>query len=227
MILMGWTRTTINKAVNRIRLCFTWAASEELIPAEVAMALRTVAGLKRDRSDAREKQPIGPVSEEQIEATLPNVSKLVADIIQIMRLTGARPGEILSMTAGQIDRSDPSCWAYLPGRHKSQHKDKSRVVFLGSRAQAVLMSRIVKAASGPLFPITLSAFRRAILRGCRKAGIPRWSPNQIRHSVGTHVRSSFGLEAAQCLLGHARADVTQTYAERDMQQAKEVARKIG
>ncbi len=32
--------------------------------------------------------------------------------------------------------------------------------------------------------------------------------------MATEVRARFGLEAAQVLLGHTRADVTQTYAER-------------
>jgi hypothetical protein len=35
------------------------------------------------------------------------------------------------------------------------------------------------------------------------------------------------LEAAQVTLGHAAADVTQVYAERDLTLAVEVARKIG
>ena len=41
------------------------------------------------------------------------------------------------------------------------------------------------------------------------------------------VRKVHGLEIAQILLGHAKADVTQIYAERDMNRAVEVARKIG
>jgi hypothetical protein len=57
--------------------------------------------------------------------------------------------------------------------------------------------------------------------------LPHWHPNQLRHSVGTRVRREFGLEAAQVTLGHARADVTQVYAERDSRLAQEVARKIG
>ena len=54
-----------------------------------------------------------------------------------------------------------------------------------------------------------------------------WSPNQLRHAAGTEVRRLFGLEAAQVILGHAKADVTQVYAERDMAMAAEVMRKIG
>lgn len=54
-----------------------------------------------------------------------------------------------------------------------------------------------------------------------------WSPSQLRHSVATSVRKQFGLEAAQVMLGHSRADVTQVYAERNLALAADVARKIG
>ena len=37
-----------------------------------------------------------------------------------------------------------------------------------------------------------------------------WHPNQLRHSYATKVRREHGLEAAQVLLGHSRADVTQS-----------------
>ncbi len=57
--------------------------------------------------------------------------------------------------------------------------------------------------------------------------IPRWHPNQLRHSVGTRVRKEFGLEGAQVVLGHAKADVTQVYAERDGKLAAEIMKKIG
>ena len=74
---------------------------------------------------------------------------------------------------------------------------------------------------------TTGSYRRAIHRACDKAAIDRWSPNQLRHSAGTEIRRQFGLEAAQVTLGHAKADVTQVYAERDAELARDVARKIG
>lgn len=54
-----------------------------------------------------------------------------------------------------------------------------------------------------------------------------WSPNQLRHTFATRVRKQHGLEAAQVLLGHSRADVTQVYAERNEELAVTVAAKIG
>ncbi len=56
----------------------------------------------------------------------------------------------------------------------------------------------------------------------------RFSPHQLRHSAGTHIRREFGLEAAQLALGHASANVTDAvYAERDRGKVIEVMRRIG
>ena len=57
--------------------------------------------------------------------------------------------------------------------------------------------------------------------------LPRWTPNRLRHSAATEIRRQFGLEAAQVVLGHSQANVTQIYAERDMNLAAEIMRKIG
>lgn len=90
---------------------------------------------------------------------------------------------------------------------------------------------------------TPDSYRQAIQRACDLAFKPadkltgkalaqwqsdhRWSPNQLRHSAATQIRSQFGLEAAQVTLGHSNANITQVYAERDLEKAVEVARKIG
>ena len=74
---------------------------------------------------------------------------------------------------------------------------------------------------------TTSSYRRAIVRACERAGIPRWTPNQLRHSRATELRRKYGLEAVQTVLGHAQADVTQIYAERDFERAKRIMREVG
>jgi integrase len=76
------------------------------------------------------------------------------------------------------------------------------------------------------------SYRRAITYGqqrARKAGVelPHWHPNQLRHTRGTEVRKKFGIEAAQVALGHARADVTQVYAERNSELARKIAMESG
>lgn len=74
---------------------------------------------------------------------------------------------------------------------------------------------------------THRSYDQAIRKACKKAGVPHWHPNQLRHTFATAVRKRFGLEAAQVGLGHARADVTQVYAEADIELATTVAQEIG
>jgi integrase len=74
---------------------------------------------------------------------------------------------------------------------------------------------------------TRDSYKQAVERGCGKAGVPIFRPNQIRHAFATRIRREYGLEAAQILLGHSKADVTQIYAERNLALAAEIARKIG
>ncbi len=81
----------------------------------------------------------------------------------------------------------------------------------------------VRVKENEYFDAALRRFKRA----CEKAGVECWAPNRLRHSAATDIRKRFGLEAAQILLGHAKADVTQIYAERDMSKAREIVREVG
>ena len=82
---------------------------------------------------------------------------------------------------------------------------------------------------------TKDSYNQAIHRAVDKANrersdedkLPYWHPNQLRHSVATEVRREYGIEAAQTVLGHSNLSVTQVYAERDFDLAKEIMRKIG
>ncbi len=56
---------------------------------------------------------------------------------------------------------------------------------------------------------TSGSYGRAIAYAIKKAECEHWSPHQLRHTAATKIRDQFGLEAAQVILGHSRADVTQ------------------
>ena len=69
---------------------------------------------------------------------------------------------------------------------------------------------------------------RCIRRACEKAGIPRWTPMQLRHAAGTEARKSGGgLDAAQVRLGHKHASITEVYAELAQEKAAKLALKLG
>lgn len=71
------------------------------------------------------------------------------------------------------------------------------------------------------------SYRRAIARACRLAKVPVWCPNQLRHTRATELRRLHGLDAAQVVLGHSEAFVTQIYAEQDFSKAEELMRLHG
>lgn len=74
---------------------------------------------------------------------------------------------------------------------------------------------------------TTASYGYAIRKACKKAGIENWSPNQLRHTRATEIREVFGLEAAQVVMGHSKADVTQIYAERNFKLARTVTQDMG
>lgn len=268
-------RTQINKRIDKIKRMFKWAVSEELVPPSVLEGLRSVNGLRFGRTDAVELPPVTPIDDKWVDASLPFMSKEAAAMVQLQRLAGMRPQDVVAMRLDEIDRTGP-VWIYSRQEHKNRWRGHDRNIYLGPKAQAILSpfiddigdsmflfsprraeerrnavrkahrkSKITpsqsarKPKSNPKRAkresYDVASYRRAIKYAIKTANksrqpgemIPDWFPLQLRHSCATQIRKVAGLEAAQVTLGHARADITQIYAERDQQLALQVAQKFG
>lgn len=296
----GLSRTTCNKRLGIAKRAFTWGVAEELAEPSTYHALATVAGLQKGRTSAREADPVGPVDDATVDATLPYLNRHLRGLIDFQRLTGCRPGEATRLRFSEIDTSGP-VWLYRPKRHKNEHRGLPRVIAIGKRSQEIITafrtaddaeylfsprkavaemnaarSAARKTRKPPSEARRMAAKKKnhryndrystvrygiAIARACDRAfpapeplaqrkGETRkqwktrmtpaqraelkkwqdahgWTPNQLRHSYATRVRKQFGLEAAQVALGHARADVTQIYAEKNEAVAVNIAEAIG
>jgi integrase len=73
----------------------------------------------------------------------------------------------------------------------------------------------------------VKSYTHAIHRGCRKAGVPTWGPNRLRHNAATRLRKEFGLDVARTVLGHSSPAVTLVYAEADHLKAAEAMARVG
>jgi integrase len=151
MIAWGLRRKMVNSFTARILCMFRWAVAEEPVPVEVFQALAAVDGLRKARTEARERPPVGPVSDEAVEKTLAHLPPVVAAMVRVQRLTGMRPQEVVGMQAVDIEMSDPACWVHRPGRHKTEHHDRERVVFIGPQALACLREFLRLDVHGALF----------------------------------------------------------------------------
>jgi integrase len=137
MVKSGLSRRVVNARVNRVRRVFKWAVSYQMIPPGVYEALRTVPGLQRGRSEAREAPPVQPASDEHVDAALPFLPAPVRAMVELQRLTGCRPGEAMALRAIDLTMTGP-VWTYRPARHKNQHRGLERVIFLGPQAQEII-----------------------------------------------------------------------------------------
>ena len=88
-------------------------------------------------------------------------------------------------------------------------------------------NRVPSPKNPPSTRYKVASYRNAVRRACNKLNIEVWTPNQLRHNAATKIRKEFGLEAAQVICGHQTADVTQVYAERDLQLALKAAESVG
>lgn len=71
------------------------------------------------------------------------------------------------------------------------------------------------------------SYEDAIERACKRAGVPRWSPGQLRHSAATRLAEEFGPEVARIVLGHRELAVTRAYIQDDLRRAAEAIAKAG
>lgn len=167
MIEGGAARTTVNGYVARIKRMFRWAVENELVAAEAYQRLQAVAGLRRGRSEARETDPVSPVSDAFVYAIRPFVSRQTWVMIELQWLAGLRPGEVVNMRTRDIDMSG-AVWQYRPASHKTEHRGHGRIVELGPRAQRVIQPFLTPDVNRFLFSPTEAESERAVNRRRRR-----------------------------------------------------------
>jgi integrase len=57
--------------------------------------------------------------------------------------------------------------------------------------------------------------------------VPPWHPHQLRHTAATRLRKQHGIETVRVILGHSSIEVSELYAETDMEQGKRVMEASG
>jgi integrase len=124
-------------------------------------------------------------------------------------------------------KTDPLAYLFSPQEAVEACNAKRRKRLRARGRGKRLAGAPVESTHRPRRHYDVNTYRRAIQRACKRAGIPVWSPNQLRHAQGTLIRKRFGLEAAQAVLGHSDPKITTRYAEADQEKAIEIMRQIG
>lgn len=242
----GWCRRMVNQRLARVRAVWSWAELAGLVPRGSFAALQAVRPLRRGAVAVRESPDPRPATLGEVKAVCRCFPKH-APVLRAMLLfgwwTGARPGEVRTMRAGDVDQGGV-VWLYRPRQHKTDRLGHSRLVPIGPKARAVLRPWLTRALAGgpdaPVFPpsrcrrgpgstYTKQSFSRAVTRAAQKAGMPEgWCGYSTRHGACDRIRRAAGPEAAQHVLGHRSPVTTTMYGTRtDHQHAAETQRRLG
>jgi integrase len=221
-----WSRQTVNRQVKRIQALFRWGVSWEMVPEEIARSLSTVRILMAGETTAAESVPRRSVCQEDIEAVRKELKPRHRDILDLLCLTGARPGELIGLKMKDINRTG-DIWRADLSKHKTSHKGKSRTLFFNVTAQAILLRHFKADPEARIFPCRRDNFGAAVRRACDRAKIVPFVPHEIRHTTATRLVDQVGLESTQRLLGHSEQSMTEHYSRTADKQAIEAVKKLG
>jgi integrase len=100
--------------------------------------------------------------------TCEKLTPILADMVKVQRLLGCRPGELVKLTPAMIDRSS-EVWKIDLNEHKTAYRGKSRTIFVGPKAQAILTRYLLRGANELLFsPADSERQRREAAHAKRK-----------------------------------------------------------
>lgn len=127
------------------------------------------------------------------------------------------------ITLGKFLNRDPDSFCFSPREsmawfRQQQRKNRKTKV---QPSQQNRRKTIKKREPGLRYKST--AYYRAIQNAAKKAKVDPWYPYQLRHTAATVVRETLGIEAAAALLGHARTDMTEVYAQVKLSKSIEAA----
>jgi integrase len=229
------SRSTVNLKMSRIKAIFTWGANREMIPVDVLARLATIKKLAPGEEGVRELPRVEPVSDEVVDKTLPYLRPDIKALIRILRLSGARIGEVLVLRPCDLEETEEKgVFAFRPFRHKTQ-AHSSRVIYLGPKAMKVLRPLIKDV---PPEDFVFRGVRKKtrlnpmdvhihVKRAAERAKVKHWHPHQLRHSRLSEERRQGNIDVAQLLAGHTSSRMTERYAAPDVAKAIKAAKKRG
>jgi integrase len=233
LVRKRFARLTINGRIARIKTVFQWGSDRELIADEVAGRLSAVKSLKPGEEGVREMPKVEPVADDIVEKTIPHLRPQLQAFVRLLRLTGARSGELCILRPCDVTPSehDPETLVYRPAKHKTQ-MIQSREVFIFPAAR-VILEPLMKGLKpeeyvfmGPQKkgPLTPQDIPRPLKKAAEKAKVKPWKIHQLRHAFGTEMRRLHGADVAQTLLGHRSIVMTERYAGPDVAKAIRAAK---
>ncbi len=243
----GYSAWVIGQCRRTLLDLFAWAAIkgkvDETQPAMLALVKPPTQGT--EAGQVRPAKVQTPVSESDFRAALPFLLPASRAACELIWLTASRPSEVLTLLGADVVRTGniltakkqefelPSgMWAAVRTNHKMARKGFDRVLFFGKRSQAVLKALEMKPErflflSKRRRPYNHNSLGNALERACKRAGVPVFTPYQIRHGAAVAALREFSEPEVGVWMGHKSRGVTGRYAGTDLKTAAKVAATMG
>lgn len=197
-----WSPTTAFHVACRVTALFNWAVAESLLPSN------PLKGMKKANAVCRGADAVMSAADYQrlLEAAPP----YLRDILVALHDTGARPNEVLTVTAAEF-YPDQGVW--VVAKHKTAHRTgRPRVIHLTPRVIETCRTLAAKHPTGLLYrtlkgkPFPASYYLPRLVRELRRElGLPESViPYGLRHGFATDALAGGVPDAVVAeLLGHA------------------------
>ena len=223
-----WQDSYTNKQIGRLQRMFRWGTEREYLQGTTYQALLSLTPL---RCPPRQRRKITTLA--NVRATLPHLRPHMQTMVEVQLLTGCRPAQICELQPAEIDRTE-SPWKWHPLRHKKAHRGSDLVIWIGTRAQQHLTPYLH--IEPYCFPPTRNfdsphctpgAYRMAIVRAAKAAGVEPWAPYDLRHIRADLVEEQYGVEGVQAVLDHDSLNTSKHYLDRRRSLARRIAAEQG
>lgn len=146
----------------------------------VGQSLKAVERLRKGRTDAAECRRVPAADTVIVDATLPHLPPIIADMVRLQRATAMRPMEVTAIRPMDVDRSR-DIWIYIPSTHKTEHHGRARIIPIGPEGQRILAPYLLRTAESFCFsPIESVEQRR------RQKSLARTTPMSCGNRPGSN-----------------------------------------
>ena len=200
---LGLKKETLRKTLTTLAQVFDFADVTPN-PARDKMIVRL------PREDRSEVNPPTAKHVESVHRLLPSAYRLPTIVLDT---TGMRVGELEALRWGDVDETEGK-WRVSGAVAKTRRARWVPVPFEVFDAVVSLVPREDRDLESPVFAgFGADRYRTAITRACKAAGVPAFSPHDLRHRRATlwHLSGVPAAEAASWL-GHTPTEHLKTYA---------------
>lgn len=143
----GWSSSTKYAAAASVLAGLNWAVQQG------RLTRNPIVGFKRPRQESRVKNPNAFITDDTHAVLLANSRTWVRPYLEMLDLTGARPGELMAVRA---EHWRPDIGAFQPPGGKGEyqereHRTRRRTVYVADVARPLVERLVAERPEGPLF----------------------------------------------------------------------------